>query len=382
MSQLDNVVGVPVHDPVYHFPWQVLEAIVAGRSAIDLKGLRIATEPEALDFLAAYGFDPSDPLDQIELDEAYHMAQRFIREVLLPFGNLVDLPPDLPTSYKDVLLLSATSGHPLRDWACSFLRVSHAVAHARYTRDEEAHAAARHQIFERFSTHLQVGQDTMIVTDGEMRIPLLRCDFKPEKPWDSLVLKLLHKVDSVATEVYDHLGVRFVTPDKAYALLLLKYFRTHNVFAFANVKPSRSINTLVDLKAFRTAFEELEEAYHHGELSFKEFTTMVHRLGQTPAAEAGRNPHTSTDYQTMQFTARALVRVPTATGHKRVFVPFEVQIMDADAYAAIQNGAANHAAYRQRQKEAVCRRVFPWAVLEGHVPQAAADGAQTESVGG
>jgi uncharacterized protein (TIGR04562 family) len=340
--------------------------------------MRLSTADEAQAFLEAYGFDPRDPADQLELDEAYTLAQQFIRDVLLPYGNLVDIPPDMPTSYSEVLLLSSTSGHPLRDWACSFLRVSHAVAHARYTRDEEALAAARHQIFDRFSTHLQVGNDSMIVTDGEMRIPLIRCDFKPEKPWDSLVLKLLHKVDAVATEVYDHLGVRFVTPDKAYALLLLKYFRTHNVFAFANIKPSRSINTLIDLKAFRAAFEEIEESYHHGEMSFKEFTALVHQLDASPKAEnadAGRNPHTSTDYQTMQFTARALVRIPTTTGHKRVFVPFEVQIMDIDSYTAIQQGAGNHAAYRQRQRDAVSRRVFPWATLGELRSSVPADGA-------
>lgn len=361
MSQLDNVVGVPIHDPVYHFPWQVLDAIIAGRSAIDLKGLRISTPDEACDFLVAYGLDPDDPSDAAELHEVFAQARVFIREELLPLANERDRLDELPDDYAQVLLMASTSAHPLRDWACTFLRVSHAVVHARFSRDADVQAAARVQIFERFSAHLKVGTSGMIVSDGEMHIPLLRCDFKAEKPWASLVLKLLHKVDSVAQEVYDHLGVRFVTPDKAYALLLLKYFRQHNVFAFANVKPSRSVNTLIDVRAFRTAFERLEEDYHAGELTFKEFTSAVHRLGEPPHGENDRNPHSASDYQTIQFTARALVRVPTPQGLRRVFVPFEVQIMDAEAYAGIQQGAATHEAYRRRQREAVYRRVFPWA---------------------
>lgn len=361
MSQLDNVVGVPINDPVYHFPWQVLEAIISGRSAIDLTGLRFSTPDEALDFIQAYGFDPARPDDRAELASIYEQSVRFVREVLLPFEGLNGLPEELPSDYNELLLLASTGDHPLRDWACSFLRVSHAVVHSRYTADRAFLAAARQQIFERFSTHLKVGPHGMMLSDGEMHIPLLRCDFKAEKPWESLVLKLLHKADNVAQEVYDRLGVRFVTPDKAYALLLLKYFRAHNIFAYPNIKPSRSINTLVDLDAFRREFEEIEQSYAREEISFKEFTTMVHRLGATPNADGSRNPHSGADYQAIQFTARALVRFETEGEVIRTFVPFEVQVMDEEAFASTQLGASAHEAYRSRQRQAVCQRIFPWA---------------------
>jgi uncharacterized protein (TIGR04562 family) len=360
MSTPDHVLGRPVNDPIYHFPWSQLEAIIAGRSAIDLQGLRIGTRDAARGFECAYGFDPDDLMDRAELAEVRRRAQRFIEEVLLPYGGQTELP-ELPESYEDLLLVASTPDHPLRDWVCSFLKVSHAVVHARYSHDPDVLSAARQQIFDRFSSHLKVGPGGMVVTDGEMHIPLIRCDFKAEKPWESLVLKLLHKVDAVAQEVYDHLGVRFVTPDKAYALLLLKYFRYHDVFAFPNIKPSRSINTLLDLADFRAGFEELEEAYHHGELTFKEFTGAVHRLGRPPQEQAaGRNPHSASDYQTMQFTARALVRQVHGDKVVRTFVPFEVQIMDEPAYRQTQAGAADHGAYRVRQRQAVCKRVFPW----------------------
>ena len=360
MSQLDDVAGVPITDPIYRFPWATLEAIVEGRSAIDLEGLRVGTRGDAYDFIRIYGLDPDDPLDGPELAAIAERSVYFLENVLLPWEGLTALPEALPRAYPDLLLVASTPDHPLRDWACSFLKVSHAVAHARYSQDPDLLAAARHQIFERFSVHLKVGSSRLIVSDGEMNIPLVRCDFKAEKPWESLVLKLLHKVDSVAQEVYDHLGVRFVTPDKAYAVLLLKYLRVNNVFAYPNVKPSRSINTLIDLPAFRAAFEELEEAYHQGELTFKEFTQGVHRLDAAPSRENERNPHSAATYQTMQFTARALVRVVRGGAITRAFVPFEVQIMDAPAYEASQAGAAAHQAYRIRQRLAVCRRVFHW----------------------
>ena len=362
MKPLDDLAGAPISDPVYRFPWQTLEAIVEGRSAIDLTGLRVSRREAALDFLRAYGLDPEDPLDEAELRSIGGQTRHFVSAVLLPWEGLTGLPPELPSSYPELILLASTPDHHLRNWACSFLKVSHAVAHARFTQDPALLDAARAQIFERFSAHIRAGHQRLIVTDGEMSIPLVRCDFKPQKPWESLVLKLLHKVDNVAQEVYDHLGVRFVTPDKAYALLLLKYLRANNVFAYPNVKPSRSVNTLVDMQAFRTGFEELEEAYHQGELTFREFTGAVHQLGAAPAREHERNPHSAATYQTMQFTARALVRIRRDGGVQRAFIPFEVQIMDEASYLANQGGEAAHDAYRVRQRHAVCRRVFPWHV--------------------
>lgn len=362
MTSIDDVAGVPITDPLYRFPWATIDAIVEGRSAVDLQGLRVGTRHDAWDFLQAYGLDVEDPLDRSECEAVVERSADFIERVLLPWEGLTELPPGLPRNFPDLLLIASTPDHALRDWACSFLKIGHAVAHARYSQDPDTLIAARQQIFQRFSNHIKVGQTRLIISDGETTIPLIRCDFKAEKPWESLVLKLLHKVDSVAQEVYDHLGVRFVTPDKAYALLLLKYLRMNNIFAYPNVKPSRSVNTLVDLPDFRQRFEELEESYHQGELSFKEFTQGVHKLGVPPTREHERNPHSASSYQTMQFTARALVRVERAGIVSRAFIPFEVQIMDEAAYETSVAGVAAHQAYRVRQRLAVCKRVFPWCV--------------------
>ncbi|MDB5096980.1 MAG: hypothetical protein JWM80_1401, partial [Cyanobacteria bacterium RYN_339] len=84
MSTPDHVLGRAVNDPIYHFPWSQLDAIIAGRSAIDLTGLRIGTREAARGFEAAYGFDPDDMMDRAELAEVRRRAARFIEEVLLP----------------------------------------------------------------------------------------------------------------------------------------------------------------------------------------------------------------------------------------------------------------------------------------------------------
>src|SRR5687767_3250164 len=135
MSQTDDVAGVPITDPVYRFPWSTLEAIVEGRSAIDLLGMRVGTRADALDFIRAYGLDPDDPLDQPEFAAIAERSAHFIQDVLLPWEGVTALPAGLPMTYPDLLLVASTPDHALRDWACSFLKVSHAVAHARYSQD-------------------------------------------------------------------------------------------------------------------------------------------------------------------------------------------------------------------------------------------------------
>jgi uncharacterized protein (TIGR04562 family) len=362
MASKEPVYGVPVREPVYHFPWQTLDAIIAGRSAIDLEGLRLTTVQAANEFIASYGYNVTDAADGAEMAQIWDLSAAFIATSLLPYAELTHVPFELPHEYPDLLLIASTPDHPLRNWACSFLRVSHAVVHARYGQDMQALENGRIQLLEHLKPHLVAGAAGTVVSDGEMTIPLVRLDLKREKPWESLVLKLLHKVDNVATEVYDHLGLRFVTPDKAYALLLLKYFRLNNLFCFANIKPSRSLNTLIDLLEFKSGFQELDSAYLAGELSFKAFQSAVHKLGTNPDTGLGRNPHSDQGYQTMQFTARMMVRATHGDTITRTFVPFEVQIMDEAAYHANRAGKAEHGAYRERQRLAVCRRVFPWAL--------------------
>lgn len=354
--------GSAIRSSTYHFHWNQLDAVIAGRSAIDLVGLRLSTHEDALGFLEAYGFRPGDPGDEEELATLARNTEAFFKDVLLPFGRAKAFPRALPRDFPELLLLASTPDHELRDWACAFLRVAHAVAHARYGVDEALLSAARQQIFQRFQAHVKPGpKGSLMVSDGETHIPLLRFDIKPRKPWSSLVLKLLHKVDSVAQEVYDHLGLRFVTPTKAHALLLIQYLRGHHVFSFPNVKPSRSINTLVDLGAFRAAVEEFEAAYTNGELSYKEFTQAILRLGMGEGPGTRQNPHSGAGYHAIQFTVRTLVRMGEGASQVRASVPFEVQVMDEGAYEASLLGEAAHEAYRHRQREAVCRRVMPWA---------------------
>lgn len=355
-----------VEEPAYHFPWPLLDAVMAGRSAIDLDHLAVNDPEQAYAFIQGYGFEPTDPEDARELAEVLRQSRLFMQEYLLPYGELTTVPEGLESSWEALLLQASQPAHPMSRWSCSFLRVAHAVCHGRYIEEQAFLGAARDLVFSRFKAHIRQTATGLYLGDAYLEIPLLRLDFKPEKPWQSIVLKLLQKPDSVAQEIYDHIGVRLVTPDLAYALLAVKYLRSRHVFSFPHVKPSRSVNTLVDVAAFREGFDALRAAFKAGEIDETEFHSRVHALHCTPKRQRKRvNPHSSDNYRAIQFTCRVMVKIQLQDGRvQRSFLPFEVQIMDAAAYNDAQQGAGSYASYKERQRLTACQRIFPWAASQ------------------
>lgn len=358
------------------FEWEILQAIVSGESAIDLARLDLRTEEEAQDFLAAYGFDPRDEDGQREIAKILPLALTFLEEELLPVGPYTEIPPDLPLDAVQLLLTASQVDHPLRDWACSVLRVCHVVAHGLYLPGRDRVGEACAQVEQRFRKHLRTIDGQLYLGD----VPLERVTFKTEKPWNSLLLKLLCKKDSVAEEIYDHVGCRIVTRTKADALRVVRYLRENNVIVYANIKPSRSHNTLVELSDFRRYLRQAWTDMELGRLTPEEFEAKVQAYDREPTGRPGstpRNPYSDQHYRSIQFTARILIVRELENGLvERFFFPFEVQIMDQKAYERNMVGKSNHAAYRERQRIDARRRVFPWA----RIPAPEAVVVPTESV--
>ena len=84
-----------------------------------------------------------------------------------------------------------------------------------------------------------------------LRVNLVEFQAKPKKTRDSTLMKLLHKPESVAEEVFDRIGIRFVTQSRTDAVRVIHFLEQSNVIVAENIKPSRSRNTLVDTGAFK-----------------------------------------------------------------------------------------------------------------------------------
>jgi uncharacterized protein (TIGR04562 family) len=359
---------------------------------------------EATAFLRAYGYDPEVPAEARVLHAATIEAISFIeRQLLLPREwNRGIRPPDEILFCEDPrhLLMWASGDTPSdrlrRAWACAVLRVMHTIAHiegiGRWIDVNEA----RQQIFGRFRRYVHRDEQKRLwLGEGDRRVELANVEWKDGKTRNSIILKLLHKRDNVAETIYDFLGVRIVTRRLCDVMMIVKYLREFHIIVYPNAYPARARNNLIDLKRFRAQIETLRDMLTAGSISPTEIENMVARV-TTPIPDrraTALNPHSAASYRSIQLTGRQIVKVrhhryewldkmKAAAGKEgggalaelaafvegwysvqdgldaAAFVPFEVQIMDAEAYEQVLSGDAAHDRYKLSQVRAARKRVL------------------------
>lgn len=390
-------------DPHYDFSWDTLRLFLEGFSPIDLPGLGITSRQEADQFISAYGYDLTEPKEMEEAQQIHREAINFIQQFLCP--SLEEDSADLavprevsaPAQLSDLLLMSSDKDEAvLSAWACAVLRVMHTISHANLAARTPYFREVQEQILGPFQRHIYPDPDNPVsLGKGPSSVPLKAAFFKRRKSRESLILKLLHKPDNVASEVYDRIGIKLITPTKIDAILALKYLRKQSLVSLPLITPGRSRNTLVDLKSFREAYESLTS----GNPSLDEESSDVEffrQLAYRPTKEAAlleerlsANPHSSPSFRSIQFTCRKLVKVthPAVTvinqlrrqtgdpdlGEEvvrhypkqlRFTFPFEIQITDWENYLVSRQGESSHISYKRRQLSAARRRILGTVLLE------------------
>jgi uncharacterized protein (TIGR04562 family) len=380
--------------------WGILDVLLSHRSPIDLQRLAIADADDAYHFVLNYGYNLHHPDDAEEIDrirnEAYDFIERHFLSVSDPQHR--PLPPQLPAAIREanvVNLLMLASGNArtsLQRWACAILRVMHTIAHVSSDLSANFFPPIVEQILSHYSEHIYSNAQGQIMLgrDPDFQLPLIDFHLKAGKDRNSAIMKLLHKAENVAADIFDHIGVRFVTQDRLDALLVIKYLREKHLVTFPNVKSSRSVNTLIDIEKFKREFKRLNRQYEQGALQLDEFEYDLRAQAQALANTTLRrnssphhNPHTSQEYQSIQFTVRQLVRIPnplyayreyldldriTHSEQRRqvnqvrpaysFFFPYEVQIVDEQTYLNNMQGKANHEAYKHKQLLTARQRVL------------------------
>jgi uncharacterized protein (TIGR04562 family) len=219
---------------------------------------------------------------------------------------------------------------------------------------------------------------------------------KPRKARDSVILKLLHKKETLAEDVFDQIGVRFITKDKMGVVRLLKYLKDRYIVMGMNIRPSRSRNNLVDPRLYRRTWRDIYQAVQKGEVTDLKWinNTLEKAVGEgfhESQKEIGEhNPFSNSEYHSIQFTCRQLVKYRSsayeelkalrthikANGddeakrlmerldfgqlakEQRFFYPFEVQILDKTNYERAESGQASHASYKAAQTKMAMKRVL------------------------
>jgi uncharacterized protein (TIGR04562 family) len=393
------------------YRWDVLDIIVSGKSSLDSsEGFSISSYEDADRFLLSYGFDLSNPIEAAEAFGHFHEAMNFIRRYFLAPENSEGLKIEIPrkilelTDIRELFLAASgaapgqqmdTAGIYLKNWACSILKVMHTIAHIDQDLRVGYFAEIQKQILDRFYKLIQRDEDGALYfgtgLDDFARVPLVEFQTKPKKSRDSILLKLLHKPENVAEDIFDRVGIRFVTPRPIDALRIVKYLKDQMIVMPPNIKPSRSRNTLIDLEVFKRKLEIAFEKLEAGRLNEEEFRLEVAEAAQPPASTSG-NPHSSEFYRSIQFTCRQLIKLQNPlyddlkdlksqvktdeTGSEeirrlidridlkhlqkevRFFYPYEVQVLDIESHEQNERGRSAHSEYKKAQLQTAMRRVM------------------------
>ncbi len=374
MFVLSSHVSGTSHDQLadLHLAWDMIEAMLSGKSSIDLNGVPFRSREDAEQFLIHYGFDWQVESDRAELVGLFDEAVRFIHEVILAKeveelpATLKKIPTRLTTEVnQDILslmMIAADKTHPEQPWACALLKVMHTLAHIQNSPLYTHFDVAKEQILNKINRVLDrdpEGHFLLGVPGPQGRVlPIYAFEKKDRKSRESILVKLLSKKENVAQEVHDMIGLRLVTFTEAEALLALDILRENRVIVFPNIIPSRSRNTLVDLTCMKEQYQAIAAKILQGEATtddlsdwFQGNTPKCVWDGQSSPDFSAHNPSSSKHYRSIHITCRQLIRVrdPKTGFENRFFYPFEIQITDKASYLENKDGSSAHAHYKERQ---------------------------------
>jgi uncharacterized protein (TIGR04562 family) len=359
-------------------PWEVLSAMIQGKSSIDLTSMPVYSREQAISMVYNYGFDLNLPEDRAEIEAYFVEAVNFIEYRFLnpgldwqslgePVSPMEHIPKAVSSSRDviDLLMLASQKDHPHRPWACALLKVIHTLVYIQNSPLYKYHAQASETILSRFREVLHPDEEGTVTLKGQLNnreLKLYAFEAKHHKPRESILIKLLCKKENVAENVWDLVGVRLVTFHPAEAILAVDILRENKIILFPNVIPSRSRNTLIDFNHFREMYESNLTAYKQGRINLAE----MQRLFETDAfvtpseTHSDQNPLSSPQYRSLHITCRQLLRVKSGEGmgETRFAFPYEVQVLDKASYLNSKVGQGAHASYKQRQLFAARRRVL------------------------
>ncbi len=194
-------------------------------------------------------------------------------------------------------------------------------------------------------------------------IELLGFEVKPFKTSSSTVIKLLAKPDALAMKIFDKLGVRFVTRSLFDTFQVVRFLIKENVISFPHIMPDQSSNNLYPVDVFMQVCDDLSHRLDTlDEKSIQEaFDQKLAELGDNVKFLRKENFFSGEDYRFIKFISRKLIHIKPQ-GSKEAFsffYPFEVQIMDQSAHQRVLSGPSEHQAYKERQRTAARKRLFP-----------------------
>ena len=390
----------------YLFNWDLISLITEGTSALDHKHLfgSIYSLEKINDFIKGYGVDINDPVGEAELFGSFQEAMQFVNKYFLkennPQGLDLKIPPHLFTvvHIKDLLTMtSRKSAFDIYDkmWGEVILKVMHTIIHVDKDLRSNYFSIIQTQVFDRFYKHIHRENDEKLYLGSEgQKIELEDFEAKAKKTRDSVIIKLLHKEENVAEDLFDRIGVRFITKTRFDVLRIIGFLLDKSIVTPHNIKPSRSINSLIDIEGFKRRYHKTLKSNMRNKTSEGDFLQELEGEMKEciPAKKTDfRNQHTSSNYRSIQFTSRQLIKYKNPflqefqsvrqmakeidendklakmilsldnsliARNIQFFYPYEVQILDMETHKENTKGEASHQDYKRGQIKSVIKRIF------------------------
>lgn len=372
--------------------WDIIEVMVSGKSAIDLPRLHVDTEEKAKAFAKAYGFDLDDPEQKEEAEKILAKAKDFAKNTLAADPEFKSPPLVMPKSVEmetdivKLMIMASVRSDYESLWACAALKLCHTITHIDNHFSSFWFPIIQEQVTDNFERRIFTAPNGFkYLGTSERGIRLYDFEVKSKKPFESTALKLLHKADSATADIFDRIGVRFVTYTKLDAMLAIKYLIDRNIVVFPNVKASRSRNTLLNMEYVKSELDKFVPLYNNEAITIQELMSLAHLTSEAEQAKVKikevdlreRNAFSSASYSSMQFTVRQLITAKLAGADDpnldeearkqkifRFYFPYEIQILDRESYIESRKGRASHEEYKRQQLIAARKRVFG-ALLNG-----------------
>ncbi len=380
-------------DTLQPLNFDALDVILENKSAIDSKTFltEFNDKSDVFDFLKGYGINLDDPIESSELYGQFQEAMLFIRKNFLKEGNDEGLDLTIPkeivsiTSVAEIFKLSSTNKGELGIWAGIILKVIHTLIHIDKDLRQNYFNLIQTQIFDRYYKYLDREGDSLFLKSKEEKIPLAEFQTKSKKTRESVVIKLLHKKENVAEELFDRIGIRLITKNKYDCIRVIEFMHKNHIIVPHNIKPSRSHNSLIDIKTFKKGYNELLGS--GGEMTLDILNKITEGSLKDDESQIS-NEHSLEEYKAIHFTCRQLINytnpfygkfdvlkdefkdqkevvkklenldTSSISKDSKFFYPYEIQITDEASHLVNTEGESSHNEYKKSQLSSAMNRLF------------------------
>lgn len=319
--------------------------ILRGGTVVDWHRLNIDDRAQADEFVGVQELDLTREIDRRYIEAIRDESVGYLKRNF-------DFPVPKPVrqaSLPELVMLAAGRGHR-QVCACSILKVMHIIHHLRSQElraslpisDQQMFSLVEEKVYRVIGSMLAAGLPIIELIGGR-------------KHRDGQYTKLLAKGDNTAARIYDKIRFRLVTRVRDDIFPVLNYL-TRRLFPFNCVIPRQSTNTLFAFPSYVDGHSRLSSLKPRLQLP----------LELEDAQTRMENAFTDPSYQVVHFVADLPVRVdglleqvgivPEHPG-RVIFALTEFQLVDRETDARNEAGPSSHAAYKERQRQAVERRL-------------------------